>query len=48
MNFENMPELRTKNGYYFALGLMAAVGAGLLFYFWRKGWLFESDEEEEK
>ncbi len=41
MNFENMPELHTKNGYYFAIGLMGFVAVGLLIYFWRKGWIFE-------
>jgi magnesium transporter len=44
MNFENMPELRTKNGYYFTLGFMLIVTIGLLFYFWRKGWIFEKDD----
>jgi magnesium transporter len=43
MNFENMPELKTKNGYYMTLGAMVFVAAALLFYFWRKGWL-TSDE----
>jgi magnesium transporter len=46
MNFENMPELHTKYGYYFALGLMLVVGIGLLLYFWRKGWVFGGEEEE--
>lgn len=41
MNFENMPELKTKNGYFFTLGLMLFVAIGLLIYFWRKGWLFK-------
>lgn len=41
MNFENMPELKTQNGYYLTLGLMILVALGLLVYFWRKGWLFE-------
>ncbi len=41
MNFENMPELKTKNGYFFTLGLMLFVALGLLIYFWRKGWLFK-------
>ena len=37
MNFDNMPELRWPNGYYFALGLMASLGLGSLAYFrWRK------------
>ncbi len=46
MNFENMPELHTRNGYYVALAMMFIVGVGLIIYFWRKGWLFENDDEE--
>jgi len=48
MNFKpeksplNMPELAWYWGYPFALGLMAAVAAGLVIYFWRKGWLKSS------
>ncbi len=44
MNFDttrspwNMPELKWVWGYPFALGLMAAVAGGLLFYFRKKGW----------
>jgi len=34
----NMPELNWVYGYPFALMLMAAIAAGLLFYFWRRGW----------
>ncbi len=41
MNFENMPELKSQNGYFLTLGLMFLVALGLLIYFWRKGWLFE-------
>ncbi len=44
MNFDNMPELHSPYGYFGALALMFVVGAGLLFYFWRKGWIFERDE----
>ena len=36
----NMPELNWVWGYPFALGLMAAVAGSLLYYFWRKGWLW--------
>jgi len=45
MNFDpevspfNMPELHWYLGYPFALALMLALAAGLLAYFWRKGWL---------
>ena len=46
MNFENMPELKTANGYYLTLGLMGIVGFGLLGYFWHKGWIFEGSEDE--
>jgi magnesium transporter len=46
MNFENMPELKTRNGYFLTLGVMAAVGVSLLVYFWRKGWIFQGEEDE--
>ncbi len=46
MNFENMPELKTRNGYFFTLGFMFFIAVGLLFYFWRKGWIFEKDDEK--
>jgi len=39
MNFENMPELRTRIGYFVVLGLMAVVATGMLAYFWRRGWV---------
>jgi magnesium transporter len=45
MNFDgsasplNMPELRWRWGYPFALALMASVAAGMLAFFRRKGWL---------
>lgn len=44
MNFENMPELKTANGYYLTLAFMFAVGFGLLVYFWYKGWIFEKED----
>lgn len=39
MNFEHMPELKWKWGYPLAVGLMLAVGGGVLAYFWRHKWL---------
>lgn len=45
MNFENMPELKTRYGYFAALGLMMIVAGVLLIYFWRKGWIFARDDE---
>lgn len=39
MNFENMPELHSQNGYYILLGVMATVATTLLLFFRRKRWL---------
>lgn len=39
MNFDNMPELRQPNGYFYTLGAMALLTVGLLVYFRRRGWL---------
>lgn len=39
MNFDNMPETKTRFGYFFALGGMALLALILLFYFKRRGWL---------
>ncbi len=46
MNFENMPELKTRNGYFLTLLSMVVVAIGLLAYFWRKGWIFNREEDE--
>jgi magnesium transporter len=39
MNFENMPELRTRDGYFAVLGVMIVVAVGMLVFFRRRGWL---------
>lgn len=39
MNFEYMPELKWHWGYFVALGFMAALGLGMVWYFARKRWL---------
>lgn len=39
MNFEYMPELKWRWGYYLICGIMIAVGIGMLRYFRRKKWL---------
>ena len=39
MNFEHMPELHERWGYPMALGLMAAVVAGVVWFFRRRGWI---------
>jgi magnesium transporter len=42
MNFEHMPELQWKYGYYVVWGIMLAVAGGLLWFFKRRGWLPKS------
>lgn len=39
MNFENMPELKNPNGYYYTWGFMGLVFIGMVVYFKRKNWL---------
>ena len=39
MNFEYMPELKWHWGYFTCLAVMGAIAGGLIFFFWRKGWL---------
>jgi len=39
MNFAFMPELQWRYGYFAALGLMFAMGGGMLYYFRRRRWL---------
>jgi magnesium transporter len=38
MNFENMPELHFKNGYYYVLGFMFLLLVGMIIYFKKKRW----------
>lgn len=45
MNFENMPELKSENGYWMTLGAMGLITIVLLVYFWRKGWIFQKEDE---
>ena len=47
MNFENMPELKSANGYFLTLGLMALITIVLLVYFWKRGWIFQKGAELE-
>lgn len=39
MNFDNMPELHTKNGYFVLLGAMSVIVLALLIVFVKRGWL---------
>ncbi len=45
MNFDNIPELHTRNGYFVTMFVMFIIAAGLIVYFWRKGWIFQQSEE---
>ncbi len=47
MNFENMPEIKSRYGYFLTLGVMFLVAAGLLSFFWYKGWIFKEASEIE-
>ncbi|HEX5702380.1 MAG TPA: magnesium/cobalt transporter CorA [Pyrinomonadaceae bacterium] len=42
MNFENMPELATRFGYFVVLTIMVFVAIGMLLFFWARGWLGRS------
>lgn len=44
MNFEHLPELKWHYGYPFALSLMLFTALGMLYHFWRRGWLNASDD----
>jgi magnesium transporter len=39
MNFDNMPELKSQNGYFMTWGVMLFIIIGLLIYFRRKKWM---------
>ncbi|MNI72666.1 Magnesium transport protein CorA [compost metagenome] len=39
MNFDNMPEIHWKYGYYVVIGIMAALGAGMYYLFRKRDWI---------
>lgn len=39
MNFDNMPELHSRFGYFGALVVMLAIAIVMLIFFWRRGWI---------
>lgn len=39
MNFEYMPELQLRWGYFAVLGLMGVIVIGMVWFFWKKKWL---------
>jgi magnesium transporter len=44
MNFDNMPELHSRYGYYAVWILMGAVAVAMLLFFKRRGWIGGSGE----
>jgi len=44
MNFDNMPELHSRYGYYAVWTLMAIVAVGMLLFFKRRGWIGGSSD----
>lgn len=46
MNFDNIPELHYKYGYYIVLTLMAFITLVMFYYFKRKGWIFPSHKHK--
>ena len=38
MNFQNMPELQTENGYFVVLGVMLVLGVGMFLYMKLRRW----------
>jgi magnesium transporter len=47
MNFDNMPELHSRFGYFGTLIVMGVVAVGMLIFFWKRGWLGGSRGERE-
>lgn len=45
MNFEFMPELHLRHGYFVVLGVMIAVATGIYVYMRRNGWLISPDDD---
>lgn len=43
MNFVNMPELKTENGYFITLGVMVLVAIAILAWIYKKAWLKKED-----
>jgi magnesium transporter len=48
MNFENMPELHSRYGYYAVWIIMIVVAVGMLGLFWRRGWIGSGERKSRK
>ncbi len=47
MNFENMPELHSRYGYYAVWVIMIVVAIGMLLFFRKRGWIGRGPDKEE-
>ena len=47
MNFEHMPELKSRYGYFVVWGLMITVALGMLMFFRKRGWLGGAEEKDQ-
>ena len=45
MNFDHMPELHSKYGYFAVIVLMVVIAVGMLLFFRRRGWIGKSSEQ---
>src|SRR5687767_563008 len=46
MNFDNMPELHSRYGYFATLGIMIFLAVGMLLFFWWRGWLWNRPKQD--
>lgn len=46
MNFEYMPELHSRYGYYTVWAIMVTVAIGMLGLFWKRGWIGSSERRK--
>ena len=47
MNFDFMPELRSRYGYFVVWGVMISVAVGMLIFFRKRGWLGGTEEKDQ-
>lgn len=48
MNFDNMPELHSRYGYFAVIVIMLVVAVGMLMFFKRRGWIGGGSSREEE
>lgn len=47
MNFDDIPELHTRYGYFVVWIVMVTIASSMLFFFWRRGWIGSSKKRSE-